>query len=335
MLILNFSSSFLKSKQLIASALIEYKRSDEHLYESINEHILMQPFEFLKVSVPAILYFVQTRLLYVALSNLSAPVFQVTYQSKLLTTALASVIMLHRRYSSKQWICLFLVGFGVAMVMIGEASNQDLLHQEQNFGLGMIAVIICSFSSAFAGVYFEKMLKKNSNDSTISPGAIAKAPSLWMRNIQLAFFSICIALSNILITPEEKEFMHGFSIWVWILVALQAGGGLIVAAVIKYADNVMKGLATGVSVVVCTVWSVTFFSTPVNLEFANGTVIILLSVYFFSNDIPGWKPRAEEIIAPPSSQEMKSSSDIPVWKPRAEGIIAPPSSQEMKSMLPL
>jgi UDP-sugar transporter A1/2/3 len=67
----------------------------------------------------------QNTLLYVALSNLSAPLFQVTYQSKLLATAVVSVIMLHRKYSLKQWVCLTTLGVGVAIVVLGESKGDD------------------------------------------------------------------------------------------------------------------------------------------------------------------------------------------------------------------
>jgi len=41
------------------------------------QNILMQPIDFLKISVPAVIYMVQNNLLYVALSNLDAAFFQV------------------------------------------------------------------------------------------------------------------------------------------------------------------------------------------------------------------------------------------------------------------
>jgi len=265
--------------------------------------------DFLRISVPALLYLLQNTLLYVALSNLSAPIFQVTYQAKLLTTALVSVVLLNRQYNLRQWICLTCLGIGVAIVVLGEAASQssgrrleeggEMVAHEQNFGLGMISVSISCFSSALAGVYFEKVLKKPpSEKSTVPP------PSVWMRNMQLAFFSVCIALINLARTPEEKPFMHGFTSWVWVLVALQAGGGLLVAAVIKYADNVLKGMSTGVAVVFSTICSIFFFGTPLTLQFSIGATIILVSVYFFSNDFSCGK-KQNNVGPPPSSTEMK------------------------------
>lgn len=272
------------------------------IIESIKVHVFARPLDFLKISIPAILYLVQNTLLYVALSNLSAPLFQVTYQGKLLTTALVSVVLLNRRYNMKQWICLTTLGFGVAAVVLGETKAKDDAPQElndQNMIVGLIAVSISCLSSALAGVYFEKVLKKVSNDddSTIPP------PSLWMRNVQLAFFSVVVAYLKRLGSDDEDNllpFFHGFNSAVWTLVACQAGGGLLVAAVIKYADNVLKGLATGVAVVVSTICSMILFDTPLTLQFTAGAAVILTSVYGFSNDFPCLKKPS-----PDSETEMK------------------------------
>ncbi len=64
------------------------------------------------------------------------------------------------------------------------------------------------------------------------------------------------------------------------------GGGMLVAAVIKYADNVLKGMATGVSVATGTFFSMFLFGTTLSMQFGIGSMMILVSVYFFSNDLP-------------------------------------------------
>eukprot|EP00591_Stephanopyxis_turris_P015938 CAMPEP_0195543378 /NCGR_PEP_ID=MMETSP0794_2-20130614/52087_1 /TAXON_ID=515487 /ORGANISM="Stephanopyxis turris, Strain CCMP 815" /LENGTH=277 /DNA_ID=CAMNT_0040677535 /DNA_START=440 /DNA_END=1274 /DNA_ORIENTATION=+ len=197
-----------------------------------------------------------------------------------------SVIMLDRRYTVTQWISLAALGFGVAIVVLGE-SNHKLKEEkeegqvEQNLMLGLIAVTISCFCSAFAGVYFEKVLKKPTGDAT-------KPVSMWMRNIQLAFFSICIALGQNVYQAHKstskddnggKPFLHGFTFWVFVLLFLQAGGGLLIAAIMKYADNVLKGLATGVSVAVSTFLSMMLFGTPLSFQFLRRFVIAAIMKY--------------------------------------------------------
>lgn len=281
--------------KLVLACILEYFATGGALWTSIKENILDHPTDALKISVPALLYLVQNTLLYVALSNLSAPLFQVTYQAKLVTTAVVSVIMLQRKYNLKQWICLVVLSVGVATVVLGEKKSDSKKEDDadkpaQSLAVGLVAVTIACFCSALAGVYFEKVLKKA---TTNKDGSTKKPVSLWMRNVQLAFFSVVIAVGQSIIGGQSEEdaskpFLHGFTAFVWVLVALQAGGGLLVAAVIKFADNVLKGLATGVSVVVATAGSFVIFGTPLTGQFSMGAIMILGSVYLFSNDIPGF-----------------------------------------------
>lgn len=305
--------------KFVIASLLEYKVTNGQLWQSIQENILDVPLDALKITIPSMLYLLQNTLLYVALSNLSAPLFQVTYQSKLLTTALVSVLMLNRKYNLRQWVCLTLLGVGVAIVVLDNSKPSSESNSEQSLSLGLVAVTVACFSSALAGVYFEKVLKKPTTVSTETGEKTKNPVSLWMRNIQMAFFSVIIALVNyqrMKMDPEnldgKKVFLHGFTGWVWVITFLQAGGGLLVAAVIKYADNVLKGLATGVSVVVATVFSTILFGTNLTGQFVVGACVILGSVYFFSNELPCSMKEKEEIVAPTTS--MRSSEDLEMQK---------------------
>ncbi|GKY91905.1 hypothetical protein MPSEU_000162100 [Mayamaea pseudoterrestris] len=291
------------AKLVLSMALEGYSLGGvDALFESFKLHNLSKPLDALKILVPALLYLVQNTLLYVALSNLTAPIFQVTYQGKLVTTALVSVLMLQRSYSPQQWICLCVLSLGVAVAVLGEnATSKDAAAPvHTNLFVGLTSVTIACLSSALAGVYFEKVLKK--------PGNEKQPASLWMRNMQLAFFSVVIAAGQGVFQSNKlsednaaaKGYFHGFTFWVWILVGLQAGGGMLVAAVIKYADNVLKGMATGVSIIVATAFSTVLFGTPLSSQFVVGASLILLGVYYFSNPLPAAIMRAQ------SSTEVNS-----------------------------
>lgn len=296
--------------KLLLSCVFEYFGTNGGLVESFRSNIVDRPFDALKIMIPAVLYLVQNNLLYLALSNLTAPLFQVTYQGKLVTTAIISVIMLNRKYSLQQWICLVALSLGVAIVVLDEkkegSSNENEKEEKtpESLVVGLISVTVACVSSALAGVYFEKVVK------TSSTGDNQKPVSVWMRNIQLAFFTIITILFQGMWSKEDENsaasqyYFHGFTSWAWVLVCLQAGGGLLVAAVIKYADNVLKGLATGVSVCFATVMSAMLFGTPISGQFSVGALMILLSVYIFSNPI-NTKEKMHVPSSMDSSTEMK------------------------------
>ena len=70
------------------------------------------------MAVPAFIYTVQNNLLYVSISNLPAAVFQVSYQMKILTTAMFSITMLGKQISKTQWMALLVLFVGVAIVQV-------------------------------------------------------------------------------------------------------------------------------------------------------------------------------------------------------------------------
>merc|ERR1712100_305443 len=80
------------------------------------QHLFRTPAETLKVTVPSLLYTVQNNLLFVSLSNLSGAVYQVTYQLKILTTAILSVIILGKALGATKWSSLLMLTAGVSLI---------------------------------------------------------------------------------------------------------------------------------------------------------------------------------------------------------------------------
>lgn len=99
--------------------------------------------------------------------------------------------------------------------------------------IGLLAVLTSCFSSAFSGVYFEKLVKYTNK-------------SLWISNIEMAIFGFILGMAAVFVQDLEavrsNGFFQGYNSITWIVILLQAVGGLIVAVVMKYADNILKGL---------------------------------------------------------------------------------------------
>ncbi|XP_045526629.1 UDP-N-acetylglucosamine transporter [Pieris brassicae] len=232
----------------------------------------------LRVGVPSFLYVIQNNLLYVSASNLDAATNQVTYQLKLLTTAFFAVLVLKKRLKRWQWGALGLLVIGVALVQLTSTEEKNKTSESQSKVLGFSAVLAACFISGFAGIYFEKVLK----ESDIS---------VWMRNVQLSLLSVPIGIITYLIDSKGaiSELLKGFDGFVWYLIILQAAGGLIVAVVVKYADNILKGFATSVAIIISCIASMFLLNFHLTIQFAIGALIVISSIFLY-----GYVPKKKE-----------------------------------------
>jgi UDP-sugar transporter A1/2/3 len=247
---------------------------------ALKSTVIDQPIDTLKVCVPSFVYVVQNNLLYVAASHLDAATYQVTYQLKILTTAVFSVLILRKKLQFLQWMALLILLLGVILVQLAQTEDANPViteNGEQNRVLGFVAAIAACCLSGFAGIYFEKILK----GSNIS---------VWMRNVQLSLCSIPFAFITCIFNDRsalvDKGFFYGYDWFVIYLVVLQALGGLLVAMVVKYADNILKGFATSLAIIVSCAASIVFFDFHLTTQFSFGTLLVISSIFLYGYQPP-------------------------------------------------
>ncbi|KAK5996483.1 UDP-galactose transporter [Cladobotryum mycophilum] len=273
--------------------------------------------------VPAAFYTLQNILQYVAIGNLDAVHFQVLYQLKILTTAIFSVYLLSRPLTIKRWLSLVVLTIGVSIVSLPSSkaaadtllhgvpghffprSNHELGHAmpddaapvhltkrsatyqgidddlpapdiQMNYSVGVTAVLVAAAISGLTGVYFEKVLKESPTQA-----------SVWIRNLQLSFYSMLAALLGGVIWQDgagilEHGFFEGYNAAVWATVVLQAVNGILASLVIRDADNIIKNFATSISIVLSFLMSIYMFDFKVTLTFLGGTSLVLLATYMYS-----------------------------------------------------
>lgn len=255
----------------------------------VKEHLLNSPFEVLKVSVPSFLYVIQNNLLYLALTNLDAATYQVCYQLKILTTALFSATMLRRKFTATKWAALVILTIGVAIVQTSGESPKSDQGDDQNRSLGLFAILCAACTSGFSGVYFERILKGSSI-------------SLWIRNIQMGAPSIVLSLLTVYIQDGNairgKGFFVGYSPTVWTVIIVQAIGGLIVAVVVKYADNVLKTFASSFGIVISCIVSSILFGQSYNSAFVVGASLVVFSTVLYSKPERRQRKRLKKSLLP-------------------------------------
>lgn len=200
---------------------------------------------------------------------------QVTYQLKILTTAFFAIVILKRTLKNIQWGALVILLLGVILVQLAQSGPKTVPSGiEQNHLLGFTAALTACFLSGFAGIYFEKILK-------------GSEISVWMRNVQLSLLSLPIGFLTCHLNDgtviQNQGFFFGYDWFVIYLVLLQACGGLIVAMVVKHADNILKGFATSLAIVISCVASIYLFNFQLTLQFTLGASFVICSIFMYSH----------------------------------------------------
>ena len=266
---------------------IQIDNASARQHNSFREYLGEQlKFDF-RMAGLAGLYTLQKNLLYLAISNLDAAVFQVTYQTKILVTAVFSVLLLGKKLNGTKIIALFVLTLGVSLVQLDKVDeNASKSYQEQHRWVGVLAVLGACCTSGFGGVYFELVIKPRSTDTTMGPPR--EPPSIWAKNVQLSVFALIIALITAFVKDHQailtNGFFQGYSRLVVLVIALEAGGGLVVAAVIKYADNILKSFATSVSIVTSMIVSAWVFGFTISRLFVGGCVLVFVSSVMYARD---------------------------------------------------
>ena len=235
-----------------------------------------------KYAVPALVYTLQNNLAFVALSNLSAATYQITAQLKIPMTAALSWALLGRRISRVQWLAVALLCAGVILVQL----RPDEIRSKR-FGqraqmrpvVGLAAVLTQACASAFAGVWFERVIKQPRADGR-------GVPSLWTSSLQLCAFSIPLALAA-LVTHEAKALrdggpLQGFDRITLLVLLLHVAGGVLVALTLKHADNVVKTFAVSIAIALSCAGSYLLFAAALSPQFFVGALVVLGATALYS-----------------------------------------------------
>jgi UDP-sugar transporter A1/2/3 len=187
--------------------------------------------------------------------------------------------MLNKKLTTTKWIALIMLTAGIALVQLGQV--KDTGEEDKNVGnpfIGLMAVLCACCTSGLAGVYFEKILK-------------GSPVSVWARNIHLAGIGIVSGGVGMVVTGDSDKittdgFFHGYTMLTVAVVLVGALGGMVTAVVIKYADNILKGFATSIAIIISCIVSIIFFDFVLTLKFVMGTACVNYAVYLYGKPAP-------------------------------------------------
>ncbi|PYH94721.1 UDP-galactose transporter [Aspergillus ellipticus CBS 707.79] len=290
-----------------------------------------------KLAIPACLYTLANSLQYIALSNLQPAAFQVSYQLKLIVVAISSLVMFKRSISLRKWGLLVLLVVGVALVQMPTGNPDEITLQDEaahlafprsleewkaaklgrenlhkrsatyegieedmmtanprmNAAIGLLATVGACLASGLASVYFEKVLRDSANST-----------SLWIRNVQLAVYSIFPTLFiGVVFLDGEKVaangFFEGYNWAVWSTVLVQAIGGIATSFCIGYAHRDAKNMATAASIVLTTLGSIWLFELELTANFLLGSFAVLVATCLCEDSSSSAAQAKRQVLRPP------------------------------------
>jgi len=223
----------------------------------------------------------QNYLILYSIAMIQVPVFQILMQTKLLITALLSFVISRRTYVRNQWYAL--MGLSTAFVCVLSSADGNYAETSEHTFSAMVLLVLANLCSAAASICFEMFIDDQERDNTKSPSV-----SIWTRNVQMSYSCVSVLGIKIMFFSKNEEnlgFLNDFSLLVWVMILLFSLGSLIVSFVFKYTDNVTKGIAMSITVILSTVLSALFedenyIITP---SILSSGALAMLCCYIFGN----------------------------------------------------
>ncbi|KAG8939186.1 hypothetical protein FRC04_006837 [Tulasnella sp. 424] len=190
-----------------------------------------------------------------------------------------SALKLRKGSSTVKWLSLLGLGIGDGVGQIqtgaaGEGGGDSVAKHVTNPLKRFLALSSARVTSGLVGVYLE---------------------DLCVRNVQLSLFSLLPALVPVFYSGNSTSKSSCGWFWnlfemlggrAWATVLMQVFGELVIAVIIKYTDNIMKGFATSLSIIISFFSSFALFDFSITVPFVVGSSIVLAATWFYNQPAP-------------------------------------------------
>jgi len=232
--------------------------------------------------VPSVLYAIYNNLSFLSLARFDPTTYFLLLQFRVVVTGVIYQWLFAKQLSCRQWISLLILTFGC---ILKEAKKIHALSQQggeaettgnPEWKMGIIFVLVQIFSSCFAGVYNEYLLKKS--------GA---AINIWFQNCCLYVDSI---LCNIFFLTIRGTLSTAFTSKaisqladpkVISIIVNNAAIGIVTALFLKKLNSILKTFASALEIMFTAVLCWIIFDIPVDM-FTIGAIFVVgfaLSIY--------------------------------------------------------
>ncbi|KAL3671173.1 hypothetical protein V7S43_004354 [Phytophthora oleae] len=225
-------------------------------------------------AVPALLSALESNLNYVVLRYLDAATVSVLWNLKILLTAVLFRYVLKHPLSELHKLAIVLLILGV-LTSQSDRFSKFSAETSQDLVRGLSLALVGVTTSSCASVFAEWTLKKQS-----------ECPFLW-QSVQMYTFGVVFNAFGLLMDGKllSKGFFHGYSGWTVVVIVVNSIGGIFMACILKYLDNIACVYSHSMAMMFTTLLSMIFFAFSPSLEFACGLGVLVISMYLYHHPL--------------------------------------------------
>lgn len=241
--------------------------------------------DVVEFGVPALIYFVNNNLVFLIIQRLSSSQFQILSCFKTVFTALLFRIMLRKTLSVNKWAAVSSLTAGAASIVIHNSCS--FLGEEDASGesiyddtsLAVVGTLASCLLSSLAGVYNEVLLKKD-----------YKLHSLHLQNTLLYAWGTLFNTAGLFAFDStkiiENGFFYGYDWKVVILIINNAATGLVISAILKLCNNIVRVFAHTAAMVATAFIEVAFIQSTLTPQIPLSIIIVTSSSVSYAADGP-------------------------------------------------
>ena len=246
-------------------------------YDQAKISVQSVPFkEWFLFAIPAVIYSITNNLDFFILSYMDPGSMSVLQQTKIITTALLWWYMFQQSIDKQQWIALALLCSGSCLVAIPDSKSSTSNAMFVTWPMGPL-LILCQVSlSAIAGIFTEMVYK-----------SYGKNRSMHVDNLSMYFWgTISNFLQYYVIDGSSNGLFgltHNFNAITWLFILNVMTLGLSIAFVMKFFDNIVKLLMSGMAIVGSGILSYFVFNLRWTFTYCSGLIVVICAVILYKS----------------------------------------------------
>lgn len=263
--------------------------------QETNKNIIILNFYFLvflKYFIPSFLYCLYNNLTFVNLSSYDPTTYFLLLQFRVVVTGIVFQILFSKRLSQIQWVSLLLLTTGCIIKQISysktskKTDSDSELNLDDYINTSLILILVQVFSSCFAGVYNEYILKEKDNNVDIMLQNVFMYIDSIICNVLLLCFYVPNDGTNggLLEAFSYESLSKVFNYKVILIMINNAAIGIVTSFFLKNLNSILKTFASALELMFTGVLAWIIFGIPLDLSTIIAIGIVSFATWLYSKN---------------------------------------------------